>query len=1450
MDREEHDPRLRSHDNAGCSQFHSLLSPQLQIPPMRECPWRAEMLVFVIPLVVLLVASPAAPRCLEDYPVVSPARFFNYEGELRNITLEVSNLGAQRLTTEIFKIFLEEVLGYPYVSTVEQEEHFNAEGAFQRLAGPVDEDRALVPSTMVNLEVWVPPNVDASSWSASGSVEEAGLIGPPGRFGWFVPKVLTSHLNGSLHWTMFKNPRIASTFNIPQVHFLEHVTPFLKNPNTNRDYCVKDFCSAGVFVPENCKTSASACAVLLADNPDDTWFVVSQIEELGLLVRVAWVGPKLKELVERLTDLYSKGLEGPRSLVVLTWRPGNVVQDLPMAQDLEGPGRPNLLSWTPMRSTPRPEEKDEVGGNWIDVGGSAAPTLPPRWREYDAVTFPPCEAYRSLVTSNCKYEMHRLVKVVWSSLKEGARTAYEAIHRVRFTSSQYRGLLESLNNHRGGGEDGEVRQLACGWLRQNTRVWKAWVPHSDKQKTALYIGGIFPISGTTYTARSVVTAANMAREAINNNDTVLRDYHLNLYAYDGQCKADVVMKSFIEYMRLDDYKHFVGILGPACSDTVEPLAGVSRHFKTIVISYSAEGSSFSDRKKYPYFFRTIGENKQYRHVYLKLFNALGWSRVAALTEDGQKYTEYISHLQDLLQNNSIHFVSNRKFPRERSNAAMSQYLLDLKNKNARIIIADVNDKAARSVMCEAYHQNMTARDGYVWFLPLWLSPSWYDTDFHNSKSNQQQHHDHGDAGPEITLCTKEQMIRAIDGHLSMTHSYFASESDVMQENITVGEWRRRYRAKCAKRNMTESNYAGYAYDAVWTYALALSALISENQAYGADLHSDETAKRFVEYINQVDFNGVSGRINFASGPSRISVINVMQWLNGSTRIIGSFYPNATRMRSGEFVDGRLELNMSAIVWLTPNGEKPEDGRRPPKVCVLEGLANLLDVSCEVAIVVANVIGFGFLAILIGAAFILMKQRYERKVQMQQKYMKSLGLDILSNSSMHSLDKWEIPRDRVVINRKLGEGAFGTVYGGEADFDERGWMAVAVKTLKVGSNTEEKLDFLSEAEVMKRFDHKNIVKLLGVCTKSEPVYTVMEFMLYGDLKTFLLARRHLVNEKNAEESDEISSKKLTNMALDVARGLSYLAELKYVHRDIASRNCLINTSRVVKIGDFGMTRPMYENDYYKFNRKGMLPVRWMAPESLGLGIFTPMSDVWSYGVFLYELITFGSFPFQGLSNNQVLEHVKAGNTLTIPNGVKPQLEALLRSCWNLEVKKRPQASEIVDFLANNPRLISPCLDVPLASVQMEDSDQLEIHLPQRIRKCSMSMTTTTGVPSTPNDMMRHRSLSGGNSSQPFFTHDSHLLEMDDCGGISLDLEPQQPTLAQLLDNGCVHEPLLGGGNGGGIRAMPSSSSSNSVPVSLSKYVTLQRTGGGGGAVGASGGKLVDPRNESMSNTSIL
>lgn len=282
----------------------------------------------------------------------------------------------------------------------------------------------------------------------------------------------------------------------------------------------------------------------------------------------------------------------------------------------------------------------------------------PNERDFVSINFPRCGTNDSRL--GCAYESNKLTKVVWAGLETAAKFAFQGINRVKFTSAMYENLIDRYNVDSGKVDEAKI---GCDWLADNLNyVLSKWIPN-NADKNTLYVGGIFPMTGSFYTAKSIVIAASMARDAINSNGSVLRDYNLGLLASDGQCKSDMVMKSFIDYI-VHYYEKLIGVLGPACSETVEPLVGVSTHYETVIISYSAEGSSFNDRNRYPYFFRTIGENKQYKYVYLYLLQRLGWRRVASLTEDGQKYTEYISYMQDMLRDNGITFVANAKFPRE------------------------------------------------------------------------------------------------------------------------------------------------------------------------------------------------------------------------------------------------------------------------------------------------------------------------------------------------------------------------------------------------------------------------------------------------------------------------------------------------------------------------------------------------------------------------------------------------------------------------------------------------------------------------------------------------------------------------------------------------------------------------------------------------------------------
>lgn len=301
-------------------------------------------------------------------------------------------------------------------------------------------------------------------------------------------------------------------------------------------------------------------------------------------------------------------------------------------------------------------------------------TVIPNEREFMTINFPHCGTRKDSIS--CAYEPNRLTKLVWGRLETIATMAFKAINRAKFERDMYEDLIARRIQAT---SDVSDEQVACDWLKDNLNyTLSEWKPINDYKNT-LIVGGIFPMSGNSYMAKSIVIAAKMAKEVINDNNTLLRDYNFTLLASDGQCKSDMVMKSFIDYIMHNYYHKLVGVLGPACSETVEPLVGVSKHYRTVIISYSAEGSSFDDRSKYPYFFRTIGENKQYRHVYLQLLKTLRWNRVASLTEDGQKYTEYISYMQDMLRDNGIEFVANVKFPRQREADVMKKVSFTLFN---------------------------------------------------------------------------------------------------------------------------------------------------------------------------------------------------------------------------------------------------------------------------------------------------------------------------------------------------------------------------------------------------------------------------------------------------------------------------------------------------------------------------------------------------------------------------------------------------------------------------------------------------------------------------------------------------------------------------------------------------------------------------------------------------
>lgn len=271
------------------------------------------------------------------------------------------------------------------------------------------------------------------------------------------------------------------------------------------------------------------------------------------------------------------------------------------------------------------------------------------------------------------------------------------------------------------------------------------------------------------------------------------------------------------------------------------------------------------------------------------------------------------------------------------------------------------------------------------------------------------------------------------------------------------------------------------------------------------------------------------------------------------------------------------------------------------------------------------------------------------------------------------DEWEVDKDDITIEERIGGGAFGQVHKGTLK-TAAGLVKCAIKTLPSSYTAKQRVDFLNEASIMKEFNTYHVVKLFGVVSITTPVYVIMELMEYNDLKSFL---RSLREEHQREKKDVVDGIYL--MAAQIADGMAYLASKRYVHRDLAARNCMVGENRVVKIGDFGLARDIYHLDYYRRGTQDCLPVRWMAPESLRDNLFTSSTDVWSYGIVVWEIVTFSAFPYQGKTNEEVMEYVKSGNILSRPENCPDKLYHLMQKCWKKNDKERPTFIDIIEYL---------------------------------------------------------------------------------------------------------------------------------------------------------------------------
>lgn len=620
-------------------------------------------------------------------------------------------------------------------------------------------------------------------------------------------------------------------------------------------------------------------------------------------------------------------------------------------------------------------------------------------------------------------------------------------------------------------------------------------------------------------------------------------------------------------------------------------------------------------------------------------------------------------------------------------------------------------------------------------------------------------------------------------------------------------------------------YLAYTTDAVMSLASALVNLLKENPSAISALDQPSVAEAFRKWVSRTEFgysgvshsrmdnedaakeefflgfgfqsagefyglrdptggNSSTARLRFNSLNERIAdhwllkqhrsntTLPIFVWFANNAKVDALEQRPSSNLTSGssssdkELDDLRAEfalferqmsvIPMDGVNWSTLGGP-PHDGSIVDEDCAFPFLSNTLKMGCTGAT--------AFVAVLITSLalipIVLVGLYYRRKLQEAEKRTRKPFEELCAE-----LADLDMPMESIVLNRQIGQGAFGLVFGGEAK-NNGCWEAVAVKVIDEKATYEGKIDFLSEAKLMRSLKHPNVVRLIGISlSPKDNLYLIMELMLLGDLKTYLLSRRILA--QRSPDHDDIRPSTLTRMAIDIAQGVIYLHGNHLIHRDIACRNCLVGSDRVVKIGDFGLTREAEKNKpecYYRFTRNCELPIRWMSPEAVQYGIFSVQSDIWSYGITLYEIVTFGVFPYSDMGDVEVVERVKRMEFSIadfLPSVARNTIVwQLIKECCQHQWKNRPSSMRhVLQVLHDHPDCIRPFLtNDPPKPVSITEP----VSFPQMIGACIKPEPSTSELDPTNDSGTRDLStFVTVSDDSTFFPGGNHIGRVDGHG----------------------------------------------------------------------------------------
>ncbi|XP_064271554.1 tyrosine-protein kinase Mer isoform X2 [Passer domesticus] len=375
---------------------------------------------------------------------------------------------------------------------------------------------------------------------------------------------------------------------------------------------------------------------------------------------------------------------------------------------------------------------------------------------------------------------------------------------------------------------------------------------------------------------------------------------------------------------------------------------------------------------------------------------------------------------------------------------------------------------------------------------------------------------------------------------------------------------------------------------------------------------------------------------------------------------------------------------------------------------------------------------------------------------------TLGSLGVSRELQQKLQDVVVDRNALSLGKVLGEGEFGSVMEGRLSQPEGPPQKVAVKTMKLDNFSQREIEeFLSEAACMKDFDHPNVIKLLGVCIELSSLQVpkpmvILPFMKYGDLHSFLLRSR-------LEMAPQfVPLQTLVKFMVDIALGMEYLSSRNFLHRDLAARNCMLRDDMTVCVADFGLSKKIYSGDYYRQGRIAKMPVKWIALESLADRVYTTKSDVWAFGVTMWEIATRGMTPYPGVQNHEIYEYLFHGQRLKKPEDCLDELYEIMSECWRADPATRPTFSQLkvqLEKLLENLPSAKACGDI--------------IYINTGLPEQSPDSTQDSGFPQADSD------LDAGEASEPGSPGAEAAL-------VAVDVHPSEPWDARYI----VEEQLAG------------------------------------------------------------